>query len=116
MLVCLLSALVLAAATNTSKPNVVLIISDDLGYNDLGIRNGGKTITPAIDNLIRGGVTLSSYYTFRVCAPSRASIQTGRYPWGIGYYDMSDDANHCVDPAFKMLPQLVRDVGYKTVI
>ena len=38
---------------------------------------------------------LSSYYTFRVCAPTRASIQSGRYPWGVGFYDMSDDNNHC---------------------
>ena len=104
----------------------------DLGYNDLGIRNGNKTFTPELDALINGGVTLSSYYTFRgtpfgsflgiynaimfapVCAPTRASIQTGRYPWGVGYYDMSDDSNHCVDPTYKMLPQLMKDKGYST--
>jgi arylsulfatase B/arylsulfatase I/J len=93
---------------------VVLIVADDLGYNDLGVTNGGKTITPELDSLIKGGVTLSSYYTFRVCSPTRASIQTGRYPWGVGYYDMSDDSNHCVDPAFKMLPQLMKEEGYRT--
>eukprot|EP01051_Picozoa_sp_SAG22_P006434 SAG22_NODE_421_length_10720_cov_22.582619_5_plen_261_part_00 len=81
---------------------------------DLGIRNGGKTITPAINQLIEDGVTLSSYYTFRVCAPTRASIQTGRYPWGVGFYDMSDDGSHCVDPRFKMMPQLLKEQGYAT--
>lgn len=81
---------------------------------DLGIRNGGKTITPAINQLINDGVTLSSYYTFRVCAPTRASIQTGRYPWGVGFYDMSDDGSHCVDPGFKMMPQLLKEQGYST--
>ena len=50
----------------------------DLGYNDLGIRNGGKTITPTINELIRTGVTLSSYYTFRLCSPTRASLMSGR--------------------------------------
>jgi arylsulfatase I/J len=91
-----------------------MIVADDLGYNDLGVTNGGKTITPELDSLIKGGVTLSSYYTFRVCSPTRASIQTGRYPWGIGFYDMSDDSSHCVDSAFKMLPQLMKDEGYRT--
>jgi arylsulfatase A-like enzyme len=80
----------------------------------LGIRNGGKTITPAINGLIEGGVTLSSYYTFRVCSPTRASLMTGRYPWGVGYYDMSDDGSHCVDPRFKMLPQVLKEQGYRT--
>lgn len=43
-----------------------------------------------------------------------APAQTGRYPWGVGFYDMSDDFNHCVDPRFKMLPQLLKEQGYAT--
>eukprot|EP00041_Stephanoeca_diplocostata_P016573 m.326588 g.326588 ORF g.326588 m.326588 type:complete len:648 (+) comp20409_c0_seq2:213-2156(+) len=97
-----------------AKPNIVHIVADDLGYNDLGIRNGGKTFTPVIDDLIRNGVTLSSYYTFRVCAPTRASIMTGRYPWGVGYYDMSDDMHHCVDPKYQMTPAVLKSLGYET--
>lgn len=57
---------------------------------------------------------LSSYYTFRVCAPTRASIQSGRYPWGVGFYDMSDDSHHCIEPRFKLMPQLLKESGYKT--
>ena len=105
---------VVVTATFTAKPHIVHIVADDLGYNDLGITNGNKTLTPAIDSLIRGGVWLSSYYTFRVCSPTRASIMTGRYPWGVGFYDMSDDSSHCVDPGFTMTPALLKAQGYST--
>ncbi len=85
-----------------------------LSYNDLGCMNGNRTLTPNINELVRDGVLLSSLYTFRVCAPSRASSMTGRYPWGVSFYDMSDDTHHCVDPSFKMLPAYLRDGGYRT--
>ena len=62
-----------------------MIVADDLGYNDLGARNSYG------HGLIGNGVTLSSYYTFKVCSPSRASSLTGRYPWGAGFYDMTVD-------------------------
>ena len=71
------------AASAAPKPHILQIVADDLGKNDLGIRNGNKTITPAIDNLINEGVTLSAYYTFKLCSPTRASLMTGRYPWGL---------------------------------
>ena len=67
---------------------------DDIGYSDLGARNGGKTLTPALDALIADGITLSSYYTFKICSPSRAASLTGRYPFGAGFYDMSFDGDH----------------------
>lgn len=66
-----------------------MIVADDLGRNDLGARNahgthGPRTITPAIDALLQSGVSLTSYHTFKICSPSRASTLTGRYPWGAG--------------------------------
>ena len=96
------------------RPHIVQIVADDLGYNDLGFLNGGATLTPSIDALVAGGVRLTDYYTFRVCAPSRAATMTGRYPHNVGFYDMSNDGNHCVHPSFKMLPQLLREQGYRT--
>ena len=48
----------------------------------------GKTVTPAIDRLIEDGVTLDAFHTFKLCAPSRASTMTGRYPFNVGFYDM----------------------------
>jgi arylsulfatase B len=98
-----------------AKPHIVHIVADDLGYNDLGALNGNKTLTPALNSLIQEeGVLLTNYYTFRVCAPSRAASMTGRYPWSLGFYDMSNDGMHCVHPSFKMLPELLRTAGYRT--
>ena len=78
----------LLATTHAAPPHIVVIVADDLGRNDLGIRNahasGPRTLTPAIDKLITEGITLSSYHTFKICSPSRASTLTGRYPWGAG--------------------------------
>jgi len=100
--------------TALPRPHLVQIVADDLGYNDLGYFNGGKTITPTIDGLLQGGVFLSNFYAFRVCAPSRASGLSGRYPWGVGFYDMSYDEHHCIDPRFQLLPAELRRAGYAT--
>lgn len=109
--------LVWAKALGTQNvTHIVQVVADDLGYNDLGFMNGGKTVTPNIDSLRREGILLTDYYTFRVCAPSRASSMTGRYPFNVGFYDMSHDKHHCVDPSFKMLPELLRAGGYRTYI
>lgn len=63
------------------KPNIVFIIADDMGYGDLGAINFGVSETPNLDALMREGTFLSQCYAgSAVCAPSRASVMTGRYP------------------------------------
>jgi arylsulfatase A-like enzyme len=110
------AALFFAAAARAAK-NIVVIVADDLGRNDLGVRNahaqGARTISPNIDALVRDGVTLSSYYTFKICAPSRASTLTGRYPWGAGFYDMNTDNDHTTTN-FTLYPELLQRAGWKT--
>ncbi len=82
----LLSATCSAAA---SKPNVILIISDDQGYPDLGCMGGKPLITPNLDKLAAEGVRCTSFYvTWPACTPSRGSVLTGRYPQRNGLYDM----------------------------
>ena len=90
-----------------------MVVGDDIGFGDLGARNGGKTQTPALDALIREGVSLSSYYAFKICSPSRASSMTGRYPWASGFYDMTFDQMHTTSN-FTAYPQLLKDAGYAT--
>jgi arylsulfatase A len=70
-------------------PNIVLIVSDDQGFNDLGCYGGTEIKTPNLDRLAAGGVRLTSFYvTWPACTPSRGSLLTGRYPQRNGTYDM----------------------------
>ncbi len=70
------------------KPNIVLIVSDDQGYQDLGVL-GDHILTPHLDRLAREGTRLTNFYvTWPACTPSRGSLLTGRYPQRNGIYDM----------------------------
>ncbi|MDB4135162.1 sulfatase-like hydrolase/transferase [Gammaproteobacteria bacterium] len=73
-----------------NKPNVIIILADDLGFNDISLYNGGAAdgtlMTPNIDELANTGVRFDKGYAANaVCAPSRASIMTGRYSTRFGY-------------------------------
>ena len=69
-------------ATKT-RPNVVLILNDDMGYSDLGCY-GGEIETPNLDRLAAGGLRFSSFYNTARCSPSRASLLTGLHPHQTG--------------------------------
>lgn len=84
-----LLALWLGGAVAAASPNIVLIISDDQGYPDLGCIGGKPLITPGLDKLAAEGVRGTSFYvTWPACTPSRGSVLTGRYPQRNGLYDM----------------------------
>ena len=72
------------------RPNIILILADDMGYNDISLHNGGAAdgslMTPHIDSLANSGIFFSRGYAANAtCAPSRASIMTGRYPTRFGF-------------------------------
>ena len=71
-----------------SKPNIILIIADDMGYGDFGIFNDQISCTPHLDALVDEGITLTQHYSASpVCAPARAALMTGRYPQRTGSID-----------------------------
>ena len=75
---------------NDSRPNIILILADDMGYNDISLHNGGAADgslqTPHIDSLAKNGIWFSRGYAANAtCAPSRASIMTGIYPTRFGF-------------------------------
>lgn len=75
-----------ASAAGVRKPNVVLLIADDLGYGDLGFQGGRDIPTPRLDSLASGGVRCSSgYVSGPYCSPTRAGLMTGRYQQRFGH-------------------------------
>ena len=68
-----------SSALGDSRPNIVLIISDDMGYSDLGCY-GGEIETPALDSIAADGLRFTNYYVNNMCWPTRASLMTSLYP------------------------------------
>lgn len=103
------------------KPNIIVIIADDLGYADVGF-NGCKDIpTPNIDRIATHGVKFTSgYVTFSVCGPSRAGLLTGRYPQRFGYERnpqyRPQDPNMGLPKTESTLAETLKNVGYKSGI
>jgi N-acetylgalactosamine-6-sulfatase len=102
-------------AVESARPNIVLIVADDLGYADVACFGGKAVPTPHLDALARSGVKMTRFYAASaVCSPTRASILTGRYPLR---YDIRrhfpDDASH-LPRGVVTLPALLRAGGYAT--
>lgn len=79
-----------ASNKNSNKPNIILIMVDDMGYSDLG-NYGSEILTPNLDKLAKEGTRLREFYNNSICAPTRASLLTGQYPHkaGVGYFDVN---------------------------
>lgn len=77
-----------ASALAAERPNIVVVLADDLGYSDLGCY-GGEIPTPNIDALAKGGVRFTQVYNSARCCPSRASLMTGLYPSQAGIGDFT---------------------------
>ncbi|MDP6702053.1 MAG: sulfatase-like hydrolase/transferase, partial [Candidatus Latescibacteria bacterium] len=69
----------------SKRPNIVLIVADDMGYGDFGVFNDGPARTPHLDALVDEGACLAQHYAgSAACSPSRAALLTGRYPHRTG--------------------------------
>ena len=71
-------AVVRVAAAQSSQPNIVFILADDLGWNDVGF-HGSEIRTPHIDKLAADGVILDQYYVQPICTPTRSQLMSGLY-------------------------------------
>ncbi len=102
------------------RPNVVLILADDMGFSDLGCY-GGEISTPNLDALGRSGVRFSHFYNTARCSPSRASLLTGLHPHqtGIGVLtsdDRPDGYRGNLNRQCVTLAEILRDQGYATCL
>lgn len=110
------------AAEPDPRPNILLIVADDLGYTDLGAF-GGEIRTPNIDALADGGVILTRFHTAPMCAPTRAMLLTGNNNHVAGMGDQGQTPAWAVDiPGYEAhlsdrvapMPRLLREAGYHT--
>ena len=99
-----------------SKPNIVMIVADDLGWNDVGFHGSNQIPTPNLDKLALNGVILNSYYVTPICSPSRSAIMTGKYPIHTGMQTSTVFAPNAwgLDPKETLLPRYLQLQGYKT--
>lgn len=104
------------------RPNVVLIITDDVGYGDLGSYGAPDVKTPNIDRLAREGVRLTDFYANgATCTPTRAGLISGRYQQRFGLEQPlgargETDAERGLSPTGRSLPRLLKNNGYTTAL
>jgi len=106
------------AGTPRRRPNILLIVADDLGYSDLGCY-GGEIDTPNLNSLASSGVRFAQFYTTARCCPSRASILSGQYPHKVGVGHMVTDLGH---PGYRgrlsenavTIAEVLGPAGYRT--
>ncbi|HVJ82547.1 MAG TPA: arylsulfatase [Planctomycetia bacterium] len=102
------------------RPNVVVILSDDMGFSDIGCY-GGEMSTPNLDKLAAGGLRFTQFYNCARCCPTRASLLTGLYPHQAGVGHMMEDRGEKfpgyrgnLDPQVPTIAEILAPAGYGT--
>ncbi len=105
------------ANAQSTKPNIVYIVADDLGWKDVGF-HGSDIRTPTLDRLAAAGARLEQFYAQPMCTPTRAALMTGRYPFRYGLQTGVIFSTHTYGlPTDEwLLPQALKDAGYATAI
>lgn len=106
------------ALETPQKPNIVVIMADDLGFSDLGCY-GGEVDTPALNGLAENGLRFNAFYNTSRCCPSRAALLTGQYPHQAGIGQMTMDRNlpgyrGRLDEQTVTLAEVLKTAGYQT--
>jgi len=93
-----------------SRPNFVIVMTDDQGYGDVGYRGNSNVQTPNLDDMSRNGLRLDRFYTAPVCSPTRAGVITGRYPTRTGVFSWG----HILRPEEQSFISHLKASGYQT--
>lgn len=106
---------------NPRKPNILIILADDLGYGDLSCQGATDMKTPNIDRIFKEGMRFTSFYAnSTVSSPTRASLLTGRYPDMVGVPGVirthEDDSWGFLAPSVRLLPEILQKSGYETAL
>ncbi|WP_206609804.1 arylsulfatase [Paracnuella aquatica] len=114
----LLCLLMLCMGMQAQRPNIVLIVADDLGYGDLGVYGQQKIGTPHLDKLAAGGMRFTNFYAgTSVCAPSRASLMTGLHTGHTpirGNFEIQPEGQAPLPAASFTMAEMLQGAGYAT--
>jgi arylsulfatase/arylsulfatase A len=108
-----MALLLFAAGPAAARPNVLIVITDDQGYGDLGCHGNPVLKTPSIDAFARQSTQLTNFYVSPVCSPTRSSLLTGRYNYRTGVVD-TFVGRSMMHPDEVTLAEVLRDAGYRT--
>jgi len=128
-IVLLLTTLIIGASParavslhDTKRPNIIVIVGDDVGWGDLGSYGASKIQTPNLDRLAHEGLRFTdAHASAAVCTPTRFSLLTGEYSWRNDAYGLNKgvaDGNSplLIKPGTVTLPSILKSAGYRTKI
>ncbi len=112
-----------SAAAAVKRPNIVIIMTDDSGFSDIGCY-GSEIRTPNIDHLAHAGLRFAKFYNNARCSPTRASLLTGQYPHAVGAGDLCRPVDETPYPGYLgymsdqcvTLAEVLREAGYHTMM
>ena len=118
LLLLLLSGCLIKQESEQNRPNIVLIVADDMGFSDAG-SYGGEIETPSLDKLAADGIKFSQFYNTSRCSPSRASLLTGQYPHKVQMGHLAgkrfsgiDGYQGSLDPTAPTIAEFLSKAGY----
>lgn len=124
-LVVVATIVIVAQRPPTARPNIVIILADDMGYGDIGAFGAPNIRTPRLDRMAAEGQKWTNFYVQPVCSPSRAALLTGRLPIRSGMYGVAtgtapkvirDNAAQGLPPEEVTIAELLKPQGYATAI
>lgn len=112
----IVSVLCISCTGEMQKPNILVIIADDAGWNDVGY-NGSEIATPNIDGLAQNGIKLNRFYVAPTCSPTRAAFLTGMPAGRMGIVaPISGKSEKTLPDSIITLPQALQEAGYETAL
>lgn len=110
------SSLLAQVVDTLPPPNIILIVADDMGWNDVSY-HGSEIKTPTIDRLAANGVELNRFYVNPTCSPTRSSLMTGKAALRLGFVNpLSKNNEKGLPLSEKIMPQYFKDHGYQTAL